>query len=103
VVRNTKLLLLTNDDSEPAHTLTAALNTFLPWAQQLGIRDPLRSDHPSAIERAEQHRADHYHDEVAQLLERRNDLVRHYAELARPVGRGAEQQRSRGTPVRHRR
>jgi conjugative relaxase-like TrwC/TraI family protein len=94
---NTKLLLITNDDGEPAHTLSAALNTYLPWAQQLGTPGPRRPHHGSAIERAEQHRADQYHHEVARLLKRRDDLVRNYNELAEPITRTAstEQQRSR--------
>jgi hypothetical protein len=94
---NTKLLLLTSGDNGPAHTLTTALSTHLPWAQQLGRPGPLRTHQSSAVERAERRHAYQYHNEVARLLERRSELVRQYQDLTEPAARArsTEQQRSR--------
>ncbi|MCV7235988.1 MobF family relaxase [Mycobacterium branderi] len=85
---NTKLLLITTSDTrEPAHTLLAALNTHLPWAQHLGTPEPSRQRPQTAIERADHHLAttggtSMSRTEATQLLERRGQLLDHFRELA---------------------
>lgn len=85
---NTKLLLITNDDSrEPAHTLLGALNTHLPWTQHLGTPEPGRQQPHTAIERADHHLAttggtSHTRSDATQLLKRRTQLLDHFREIA---------------------
>ncbi|WP_373120728.1 MobF family relaxase [Mycobacterium marinum] len=86
---NTKLLLITAPDRrQPAHTLTAAADYLLPWAQQLGSPDRSHQRPRSAIERADHHltteppdtRAE-YHT-ASELLQRRAQLLDHFRETA---------------------
>ena len=88
---NTKLLLLTSDeDRDPAHTLTDVLTRQLPWAQHLGALDPTRQ-RPTAIEAATTHLAatgddtsDAHRAEATELLARRDELTARYHTLTQP-------------------
>ncbi len=88
---NTKLLLITTPDQRtPAHTLTAALDHLLPWAQQLGTPDPNHQRPRSVIERADHHLATTphgaelpAHQAARELLHRRDRLLDHFRDLRR--------------------
>ncbi|WP_394373743.1 MobF family relaxase [Mycobacterium avium] len=88
---NTKLLLITTPDHRtPAHTLTAALDHLLPWAQQLGTPDPAHQRPRSAIERADHHLATTppgaelpAHHAARDLLRRRDQLLDHFDDMRR--------------------
>ena len=88
---NTKLLLITTPDHrQPAHTLTAAADHLLPWAQQLGSPDHGHQRPRTAIERADHHLAtaaqSHTGPEyqtARELLQRRDQLLDHFDEMRR--------------------
>ena len=85
---NTKLLLITTPDHrQPTHTLTAAADHLLPWAQELGSPDRGHQRARSAIERAAHHltteppdTAAEYHT-ARELLQRRDQLLDHVREI----------------------
>ena len=86
---NTKLLLITTPDHrQPAHTLTAAADTLLPWAHHLGSTDPDHQRPRTTMARAE-HQLDAApnadgpeYQEARQLLGRRDQLLEHFRDLA---------------------
>jgi conjugative relaxase-like TrwC/TraI family protein len=86
---NSKLLLITTPDQRtPTHTLTAALDQLLPWAQHLGTPDPGHRRPRTAIERADHHLVDTgltgpAHHVARELLNRRDALLNHFADLRR--------------------
>jgi conjugative relaxase-like TrwC/TraI family protein len=84
---NTKLLLITTpDDRQAAHTLTAAADHLLPWAHQLGSPETGHQRPRTAIERADHHldtaASSPEHHTARQLLQRRDQLLDHFRELA---------------------
>jgi DNA transposition AAA+ family ATPase len=87
---NTKLLLITTPDHrQPAHALTAAADHVLPWTQQLGTPDSGHDRNRTAIERAERHlataqsRTGPEYQTARELLQRRDQLLDHFAEMRR--------------------
>lgn len=87
---NTKLLLITTPDQRtPAHTLTAALDHLLPWAQHLGTPDPNHQRPRSAIEHTDHHLAGATgitgptYQAARELLSRRDQLLDHFNEQRR--------------------
>ncbi|MBY0443544.1 MAG: relaxase domain-containing protein [Mycobacteriaceae bacterium] len=93
---NTKLILITTPDHRPpAHTLTTALETHLPWTQHLGTPAPDYQRPPTTIE----HVIDYLSLSVAQpaddpayrtareLLHQRDRLVDHFHETANTTAR----------------
>ena len=87
---NTKLLLIsTPDHRQPAHTLTAALDHLLPWAQHLGSPDRAHERARTAIERADHHlttapsHTGPEYQTARQLLQRRDQLLDHFNEMRR--------------------
>lgn len=88
---NTKLLLITTPDQRtPTHTLTAALDHLLPWAQHLGTPATGHQRPPSAIERADHHLATTppgaelpAHHAACALLHRRGQLLDHFRDMRR--------------------
>ncbi|WP_368665257.1 MobF family relaxase [Mycobacterium avium] len=88
---NTKLLLITTPDHRtPAHTLTAALDHLLPWAQHLGTPDPTHQRPRSAIERADHHLTAAppgaelpAYQAARELLHRRDRLLDHFHDMRR--------------------
>jgi hypothetical protein len=97
---NTKLLLLTADGTDSAHSLTTALQTFLPWAHRVGTPSGRPTHRRTAFERAQERRAEQYNDEVAHLMRRCDRAIRAFDDLTRPVGRNRDtgQDRSLRTP-----
>ncbi len=87
---NTKLLLITTPDHrQPAHTLTAALDHLLPWAQHLGTPDSGHQRTRTAIERADHHltaaqsHTGSEYQTARELLQRRDQLLDHFDEMRR--------------------
>ena len=87
---NTKLLLITTPDHrQPAHTVTAALDHLLPWAQHLGSPDHAHQRPRTAIERADHHLATAQshtgpqYQTARELLRRRDQLLDHFHEIRR--------------------
>jgi len=88
---NTKLLLITTPDHrQPAHTLTAAADHLLPWAQHLGAPDHPHQRARTAIERADHHLATTAQSQTGpqyqtarELLRRRDQLLDHFDEMRR--------------------
>ena len=86
---NTKLLLIAAPDHRrPAHALTAAADHLLLWAQQLGSPDTGHQRPRSAIERADHHltteppAASPEHTTARELLQRRDQLLDHFRDIA---------------------
>jgi conjugative relaxase-like TrwC/TraI family protein len=85
---NTKLLLITTPDRQhtTTHTVTAALDQLLPWAQHLGDPDTDHHHSRTATERADHHLATATADTPAvrsarEILTRRDKLLEHFADL----------------------
>lgn len=84
---NTKLVLITTGDQQPAHTLLAVLTQDLPHTQHLGIPDPGQRQPRTAIERAEHHLAatsapSPDRNRAEQLLRQRNRVLVQLRDIA---------------------
>ncbi|MCV7093342.1 AAA family ATPase [Mycobacterium interjectum] len=101
---NTKLVLITAGDQQPAHTLLTVLSNDLPHTQQLGTPDPERRPPRTAIDRAEHHLAatnapSPAQNRAVQLLHQRNHVLAHLRDIATTATRLdaiAERDRARG-------
>ncbi|HUO40253.1 MAG TPA: AAA family ATPase, partial [Mycobacterium sp.] len=77
---NTKLLITTSGEQQPAHTLLTVLTNNLPYTQHLGTPDPDHRQPCTAIDRAEHHlattsAASPDRIRAAQLLRQRNHVL----------------------------
>jgi conjugative relaxase-like TrwC/TraI family protein len=87
---NTKLLLISTPDRQhtATHTVTAALDQMLPWAQRLGTPDTDHHHDRTATERVDHHLANTNVDidkpavrSAREILTRRDRLLEHFADL----------------------